>query len=179
MQGKDNRIKYKQLNKREINIMTTTKMTGKQIFNTVLKANYEVKSIRKNKDGDVVVKLDNKGEITTMCDVKTTRQLMKTSKAHQLKAQVAWTQMNNFKQIRRTSDLPTTESAIFLVKEFIQKTRIFVERLITIHGESIEYAVNLGNSIIAGDSIDIIQNDQTYLKEILTLQSRIGGLVDL
>jgi hypothetical protein len=158
--------------------MTATLMTGKQIFNTVLKANYEVKSIRKNKDG-VVVKLDNNGEITTMCDLKTTRQLMKTSKSHQLKAQVAWTQMNNFKQIRRTSDLPTTESAIFLVKEFVQKTRIFVERLIHIHGESIEYAVNLGNSIIAGDLIDIIQNDQTYLKEILTLQSRIGGLVDL
>jgi hypothetical protein len=163
--------------------MTATLMTGKQIFNTVLKANYAVKSIRKNKDGDVVVKLDNKGEITTMCDLKTTRQLMKTSKAHQLYAMVSWTNKHNFDnkkvQYNRSTDLPTTESAIFLVKEFVQKTRIFIERLITIHGESIEYAVNLGNSIIAGDLIDIIQNDQTCLKEILALQSRIGGLVDL
>jgi hypothetical protein len=158
--------------------MTATKMTGKQIFDSVLKANYEVKSIRKNKDGDVVIKLDNKGEITTMCDVKTTRVLMKTSKSHQLKAQVAWTQMNNFKQIRRTSDLPTTESAIFLVKEFIQKTRIFVERLITIHHESIEYAVSIGNDIISGKFVNLICDDASYLKEILTLQSRIGGLVD-
>ena len=154
----------------------TASLTGAEIVNRVIKCDFTVKSIRKDSSGDVKVTLDNKACFWTICDVKTTKVLMVSSRAHQLKAMSAWQHTNSFKVYNSSNSLPGTETALFLIKEYITKVKLMVERLIT-NGETVEDAVKIGNAILDMNQPEWINfHDDDVIKDVIKLQNKIGQI---
>ena len=157
--------------------MTALTLTGAEIVNRVIKCDFTVKSIRKNKDGDTKVTLDNKAELMVMVGTKEAKYLMQHSRAHQLKAMSAWQHTNSFKVYNSSNSLPGTETALFLIKEYITKVKLMVERLITMHGETVEDAVKIGNAILDMNQPEWINfHDDEIIKDIIKLQNKIGQI---
>ena len=157
----------------------TKTMTAAQIAKT-FKCDYQIKSIRKTKDGDVKVTLDNKAELSLMVSTKDAKYLMANSRAHQLKAMSGYTHRQNFLGIRSTADLPSTESAMFLVKSYISKVALLVERMIKFNQFTPKEAVEHGNNILAMKQNQVIMmicdEDKSFISEIVKLQTKLGKI---
>ena len=152
-------------------------LAGTEIVNRVINCDYQVKSVRKDATGEIKVTLDNKACFWTLCDVKTTKALMETSRAHQLKAMVAWQHTNSFKNYNSSNSLPGTETSVFLIKEYITKVKLFVERLISIYDETVQDAVKIGNAILALNQPKWVNvHDDEIIKDIIKLQNKIGQI---
>ena len=156
----------------------TKTMTGAEIVKT-LACDYNVKSIRKNKDGDTKVTLDNKAELMVMVGTKEAKYLMQHSRAHQLKAMSAWQHRQTFLGFNK--NLPSTEGALFVVKSYFFKVAILIERMIAREGFSPAEAVELGNQVLALKNQDWmflmhIDSDSSFIREVAALQMRIGEI---
>jgi hypothetical protein len=161
--------------------MTAQTLTAAQIVKTCLTAQYTIKSIRKNKDGDTKVSLDNKAEIFINGTTTTARFFMQNSRAHQIKAMSAWNHRNKFLGFKSSNDIPSTDGAVFIVKTYVTKISILMERMVRIQGFSPKAATQLGNQILSIKNPEWmtlmgIDSDPTLIREVAALQMRLGKI---